>query len=286
MNSHNFILTTAELELLMAFESATSLENVSQFLGKDISNISRSLSKIAEKLPVVEKQNNRWHITDLGKRLNQHTKDAIQFQRSLTTQQSFLKIGTNREFSSRILGPRLEELKILFPNTQLRICAFEDGTEQPLLNGLIDIGIDCERPHAPDVSYKFSVSESIIAVCSQAFKKTHAKNINKEQITSLPHLLCDRLYPDRLLKKNNNMLNVTASFNDIATTRAACLNSAGWALLPQYAVQKELDEKSLVQLDIPEIAGSNYGIWWLRSRKFLEPSAMKMKDWLSTVKLS
>ena len=285
MNSHNFLLTTSELELLMAFESATSLENISQFLGKDISNVSRSLSKISEKLPVVEKQNNRWCLTDLGKRLNQHTKDSIQFQRSLTSQQSFLKIGTNREFSSRILGSRLEELKLIFPNTQLRICAFEDGTEQPLLNGLIDIGIDCERPHAPDVSYKFSISEKIIAVCTPAFRKTNLKNINKDRITSLPHLLCDRLYPDRLLKRSDNKLNVTASFNDIATTRAACLNHSGWALLPQYAVQKELNEKTLMQLDIPDITGSNYGIWWLRSRKFLEPSAMNLKNWLSKIDL-
>lgn len=285
MNSLNFILTTAELELLMAFESADSLEKISQLLGKDISNISRSLNKIAEKLPVVEKQNNRWHITDLGKRLNQHTKDSIQFQRSLSQHESYLKIGTNREFAARIFGPRINELKKIFPNTQLRICAFEDGTENPLLTGLIDIGIDCERPHAPDISYKFSMSENIIAVCSPQFKKINAKNINKEQITSLPHLLCDRLYPDRLLKKNDNILNVSASFNDIATTRAACLNDAGWALLPQYAVQKELDNKTLVQLDIQDITGSNYGVWWLRSRKFLEPTAIKLKNWLGSIDL-
>jgi DNA-binding transcriptional LysR family regulator len=285
MNSHSFILTTTELELLMTLETATNLENISQLLGKDISNISRNLCKIAEKLPVVEKQNNRWHITDLGKRLNQHTKDSIQFQRSLSKQESYLKIGTNREFSSRIFGPRIDELKMMFPNTQLRICAFEEGTEQPLLNGLIDIGIDCERPHAPDISYKFSISEKIVAVCSPSFKKTHSKSINKEQITTLPHLLCDRLYPDRLFKKNDNILNVSASFNDIATTRAACLNNAGWALLPLYAVQKELDDKTLILLDIPDITGSNYGVWWLRSRKFLEPAALKLKNWLSSVDL-
>ncbi len=285
MNSQNFVLTTSELELLMAFESASNLENISQVLGKDISNISRSLSKIAEKLPVVEKQNNRWQITDLGKRLNQHTKDSIQFQRSLSQNESYLKIGTNREFAARIFGPRLNELKSIFPNTQLRICAFEDGTELPLLNGLIDIGVDCERPHMPDISYKFTLSENIIAVCSPQFKKDHSKNISKSSITSLPHLLCDRLYPDRLLKKNDNILNIAGSFNDIATTRAACLSGAGWALLPQYAVQTELDQKTLIQLDIPDITGSHYGVWWLRSRKFLEPSVLKLKNWLSSVDL-
>ncbi|MES2801388.1 MAG: LysR family transcriptional regulator [Bdellovibrionota bacterium] len=280
MSKSVHILSSEESELLLAFESASSLEKIAEAIGKDISNVSRSLTKISEKLPVVEKQNNRWQLTDLGKRLNERTRDSIQFQKTLVNQQNFLRIGTNREFASRILGSRLQELIELFPNTQLRICAFEAGVENALLNGQVDIGIDCERPFSPDISYKICLTEDIIAVCAPKFKKMHLKDLKDGEFFNQPHLLCDRLYPDRIFKKLDNKLNVIASFNDIATTRAACLEGFAWALLPRYTVQTELDLKSLVQIDYPNVGQSNYGVWWARTRKSIEPSALKLKDWL------
>jgi DNA-binding transcriptional LysR family regulator len=286
MSKLSHILTHEESELLLAFESASSLEKISMLIGKDVSNVSRSLTKISEKLPVVEKQNNRWQLTNLGKTLNEHTRDSIQFQKSLVNQQNFLKIGTNREFASRILGTRLQELIEIFPNTQLRICAFETGVESALLNGQVDIGIDCERPYSPDISYKLCLDEEIIAVCSPQFKKNHLKDLKEGEFFNLPHLLCDRLYPDRIFKRSDNKLNVIASFNDIATTRSACLEGFAWALLPRYAVQKELDSKSLVQIEYPDVGYSSYGIWWVRSRKSIEASALKLKDWVKNSDLT
>lgn len=276
------VLSSEESELLLAFESASSLEKISEIIGKDISNISRSLTKISDKLPVVEKKNNRWQLTDLGKRLNEHTRDSIQFQKTLLNQQQFLKIGTNREFASRILGPRIQELTKIFPNTHLRICAFEAGVETALLNGQIDIGIDCDRPFSPEISYKLCLKEEIVAVCTPEFKKNHLKHLKEGDFFSQPHLLCDRLYPDRIFKKSDNTLNVIASFNDIATTRAACLEGFAWALLPRYSVQTELDLKRLVKIGYPNVGESNYGVWWIRARKSNEPLILKLLEWLKS----
>lgn len=280
-----YILSSDESELLLAFETASSLEKLSKVLNKDVSNISRSLNRIADKVPVAEKQNNRWQLTEIGKRLNQHTRDSIQFQKTLLNHQQFLKIGTNREFSSRIMGSSLKELEELFPKTQLRICAFEQGVEQALQDGLIDIGIDCERPFNPDISYRLYLTEDIVAVCTPDFKKKYQQELKSGDFFGLPHLLCDRLYPDKILKKSDNRLNLRASFNDIATTRAACMQGMGWALLPRYTVNSEIDEKKLVVIDSQASGTSSYGVWWLRNRKSVEPLALKLKNWLETIKL-
>jgi len=280
-----YILSSDESELLLAFETASSLEKLSKVLSKDISNLSRSLNKIAAKLPVIEKQNNRWQLTELGKRLNQHTRDSIQFQKTLLNQQQFLKIGANREFASRIMGASLKELEELFPKTQLRICAFEQGVEQALADGLVDLGIDCERPFSPDISYRLCTSEEIVAICTPEFKKRHRQEFKNGEFFSLPHLLCDRLYPDKIFKKTDNRLNIRASFNDISTTRASCLESLGWALLPKYTINSEIAEGKLVVIDSPTAGVSNYGVWWLRNRKSVEPLALKLKSWLEKVQL-
>ncbi len=105
------------------------------------------------------------------------------------------------------------------------------------------------------------------------------------RLPHLPHLLCDRLYPDKILKKSDNRLHLRASFNDIATTRAACLQSLGWALLPRYTVKSEIDEKKLVVIDSQSSGVSNYGVWWIRDRKSIEPLALNLKSWLETIKL-
>ena len=199
--------------------------------------------------------------------------------------QQFLKIGTNREFASRIIGSSLGELEDIFPKTQLRICAFEEGVEKALTDGLVDIGIDCERPFNPDISYRICLSEDIVAVCTPDFKKKYLQEFKSGDFFGLPHLLCDRLYPDKILKKSDNRLNIRASFNDIATTRTACLTSMGWALLPRYTINSEIDEKKLVIIDSQTSGISNYGVWWLRNRKSIEPFAHKLKSWLEAIKI-
>lgn len=280
-----YILNTDELELLLAFETADSLEKLSKALGKDISNISRSLAKIADKAPVVEKQNNRWKMTELGKKLNQHSHDSIFHQNSLFNQTVYLKIGTNREFASRILGPSLKDLYQILPNTLIRICAYENGVEQALLNSLIDIGIDCERPFSPDISFKHCWTEELVPVCSPDFKNKYLKKQKEQSLFEVPHLLCDRLLPSTILKMSENNLNVVASFNDIATTRATCLTGLGWALLPKYSVSSEIEQKKLVTLKFQKIEPSRYGIWWLRNRKKLAPTVITVKSWLDSLKL-
>ena len=283
MNTHAYLLSSDELELLLAFETATSLENLSKTLSKDISNISRSLKRIFEKLPVIEKQSNRWQITDLGRQLNLHTRDSIQYQKSLLQQQAFLRIGTNREFASRILGPKLNELQKIFPDVKLRICSFESGVEKALLDSQIDIGIDCERPFSPDIGYKIAFSDDLVIVCSSDFKARHQKNIKAGGVFDLPHLLCDRLYPDIVFKKTDNKLNVFASFNDIATTRAACIAGCGWALMPKYAVISELCQKQLIIIDGVDVARSSYGVWKLRRRKTLDSYCLKLQNFLTNI---
>ncbi len=221
----SFIVTSNECELLLAFGSALTLEKLAEAMGRE---------------------------------LNQHTRGSIYNQRSLFQKQNWLRLGTNREFSARILGKNLNALQTLLPTTPIRISAVEGATETALLEGSIDIGIDCQRPLSPDIAYKLAITEPIIVICSPQFKKNHSRELKNSSFFARPHLLCDRLSTDIIFKKSKNQLNIFAAFNDIATTRAACESGIGWALLPKYAVQKEIDEKSLVEVPSIDAGESNY----------------------------
>lgn len=282
MKLNHFLLSSDECELLLAFEINPSIEKVAQAIGKDPSGVSRQLAAIAAKYPALEKCGGRWTLTEIGRLLNNHTRNAIQVQKRLIKTRSLLRLGTNREFASRVIGPQFAELMRVFSNFQISLSTFEQGTEEALLNGKIDIGIDCGRPNDPDIAYKMLLEEPIVSVCSPEFKRTHQKEIKSGRLYQTPHLLCERLYPDRVFSESENRLNVTAFFNDISSARAACEVGVGWSLLPRYAVATEIDSGKLVVIGEKRVGKSRYGVWWRRNRSPHKDLVDKTCKWVSS----
>jgi DNA-binding transcriptional LysR family regulator len=285
MRFNRFLLSSDECELLLEFETHQTIERTATAMAKDPSGVSRALALISRKYPALEKRNGRWVLTHTGKRLNSLTRNSIQIQKRLAEDQAVLRIGTNREFAARVMGPEFKRLTGLFQNTQLVILTFEYGVEEALLNGRIDVGIDCERPLDPTIAYKMLISEPIVAVCTKEFRKRFAGEIEGNRLYQTPHLLCERLYPDKIFSEQENRLNVTAMFNDIASTRAACLTGAGWGLLPRYAVREEIDAKKLIVISEKNLGQAKYGVWWSRARQTPPDVIQQMCDWVRQQRL-
>lgn len=79
MNKLKFQFSSEQLELLIAFEMTGSLSELSSFVHKDASVVSRNLQRISEIAPVLVKKNRRWELTDLGRSLNFESKKFILF---------------------------------------------------------------------------------------------------------------------------------------------------------------------------------------------------------------
>ena len=278
------LLNSDDSELLIAFEQGKTVEKTAQIVGKDPSGVSRQLLRISRTCPALEKVSGKWALTDTGRRLCYSIKEFINLQRHIVAKKGILRIGTNREFGSRIIGPRISELNQLFPNTYISISTFELGTEDALLNGMVDLSIDCEKPIDPEIGFRHLLSDPIIAVCSPSFFKKHRKSLCSDKIFSVPHLLCNRLFPHRIVENVTNV-NSVFSFNDIATTRAACIVGNGWALLPRYTVKDELKKKVLITIEGKAWASTKYGLWWSRER-FSEIQSIKLiSNWLKSIKI-
>lgn len=284
--SYQFLISSDDCELLLEFERTPSLQELCQRMARDHSVVSRALKRISEKFEVVEKKAGKWVLTDLGRRVNESTRLALANQVMTLNQQSTFRLGANREFASRVLAPDYKNLVNIFLGSPLSIQTYEQGVEAGLLQGQIDFGFDCGRPYSPEIAYKLVIDEPIIAVASQEFIKMHKKEISAGHYMSLPHLLCERLHPDKIFLQNDNQLLIKGRFNDIATTREVCIQGVGWALLPAYTVKQELEEGRLQKFDENFFGKSQYGIWWLRNRSNLELNCEKLIHWLKTKKLS
>jgi len=78
MIRQKFPLTSDQMELLLAFEKAGSLESLSDAMAKDPSVISRRLTNLAACLPVLLKVGRRWQITSLGRQINAMNRSYIE----------------------------------------------------------------------------------------------------------------------------------------------------------------------------------------------------------------
>ncbi|MNK97251.1 Peroxyureidoacrylate/ureidoacrylate amidohydrolase RutB [compost metagenome] len=78
-----FLLSSDQLELLLAFEDSKGLAALAESMGRDPSVISRGLLRIAEEHPVLVKVRGKWELTPLGRETNELTRNSIASYKSL-----------------------------------------------------------------------------------------------------------------------------------------------------------------------------------------------------------
>ena len=273
-----FELSSTECEVIYQFERNHSLEELAIKLGKDISVVSRNIKSIAEKSDVFEKRNGRWLLTEKGLALNKWTEESIYSQRLLLNRQKNITIASTREFASRILMPKINQLAGI-SDTTISIKSSDDGIEKLLLSGQADFGFDCGRPTDPLIAFKTVAKESFALVASKDFIKKH-KIKNKQDLFNADYLHFTRSSLFILGNDDGSKRNF-GTFSDISTLREACKLGHGWSILPYYTVVSELKEGTLKIIPGHKSNHMLFGVWWVRDRKSISPWVEKALLWLA-----
>lgn len=275
-----FALAADECELLVLLEQRGSLAEVARAFRKDLSVISRRLAAIARKAPVLEKHGGRWKLTAAGVQLNRWTVDAISGQRRVLRQQHSLRIGATREFAARVLVPGWLSLFPEEDEVVVTLRTYEDGIENAILVGEVDLGFDCGRPNDPAIAFTFGAREPFSVVASRTFLRRHRAS-RFQELTRLPHVLYGRAAPT-LAKEPSSVRLVV---NDIACAREAVVHGLGWAILPTYCVRAELDAGVLVTVPGPAVADERFGVWVLREHEASRAWVARAIAWLKSRRL-
>lgn len=278
-----FKLTSEQCELLIALERAGSIKDLAREFSRDASVISRQIKAISELAPVLEKSEKKWVLTSVGRSLTQWSRESIESQNRLLQTQSSLRIATTREFSSKILIPNLRSL-LGKRDVALSIITLDEGIERELLSGRADIGIDCGRPEDPLIKFKSVLSEPYVVVASPEFLKRHPLR-ETDDLLLAPHLKFNRDPASRLLELKSDLTSIAASFNDIASVRAACCTGLGWATLPRYTVHSELKAGDLKNIQGWKIQPRSFGVWWMRERPSSNYWVDETITWLAKQKI-
>ena len=282
-----FALETDEALLLLEYEKSESITQVAKTFKRDPSVISRSLKKLAEKLPVLEKSQGKWILTDLGKKFNSWTTEAVLSQQNILNQRVTLKIASTREFANRYLMGSISEL---FPSDKfhVHIIAFDSDSELLLLNGQVDFVFDCGKPYDPQIAFKRSAEENMSFVISPEFKKKN-KVKTANDLCKLDHIHYSRNNLAKLYSLTKDKVNISMTLNDIALVREALITSKGWGMLPTYTIKKELKNKSLIEISQTgnwKLTSYKFGVWWNRDKEYLKEHVDKLVSWLGKQNLN
>jgi len=274
-----FGLSSEQCELLAAFEAAGSLAELARALGRDVSVASRQLQALARASGVVEKQGGRWRVTPMGARVAQWARDAAAAQARVLARQEELRVVATREFCARVLAPDLGRFVGDERPGALRLLAVESGIERALLDGQAELGFDCGRPVDPAIRFRAVVPEPFAVVAAPSFAAGHRAR-RAPDLVGLPYLDYVRAPVASLLARDRELPALAAASNDIASVREAALAGVGWAVLPAYAVAREIAAGALVELRGWEIRPERFGVWWLASRSSVDPWVARAVAWL------
>jgi DNA-binding transcriptional LysR family regulator len=249
-----FVVSSDDCELLLALEKAENLSELSVFIKRDISVLSRRLNKISSESSMLEKLNGKWILTEDGLKLNNWTKKVLNEQNLLFLKNKTIRIGTTREFAARILIPYLKNFN--FSNMLIEIITSDGNSENLLLDNSIDVAIDCGTPYHPDIRFKKVVKEKMLVVASKSYF------LKNKKFKSEDYLHFTRTDINSLQEELNLKLNPSFIFNDLSSLKAAILSNLGFGLIPYYVVQEELKNKTLYDYEINLKSPMSFGVWW------------------------
>ncbi len=278
-----FPIQSDEIELLLNIKTHKTVDALAKNYRRDISVISRKLTTLSKKYPVLTKQNNKWTITPYGERIILWAQDSLRTLNRSLLQKEKIRIGTTREFASRILSKDLSKL-VNLNTTNVEIISDDQGIERLILDGQVDFGFDCTTPYDPQIAFKLIAKEDMGLVCSPKYSKTLSnKFISQNSSDYIHNYRNDLNIYYELIQKTDNPKIIA---HDIATVRSLLLAEMGWGFLPWYTVEQEVKTQKLIYFESSILEQLKYGVWWLRNKNGIENHINSAKHWLTKIKLT
>ncbi len=274
-------MTKRHLEIFAEACRQMSFSKAAEALGTTQPAVSLAIKELEEHygVPLFERMNRRVYITEAGCRLLHTAQEVLQgFQEaedSLRRGRPFsLRVGANVTFGATRLAPLLRKFQALQPQTVLEaVVENSDRIEKKLLENQLDVGVVDNVSFSPHLKTRPLTRENMALLCAPDFDPQPR---TLEELARLPLLLREegsgtRRSVDRLFEEQG--LSPHPFFESISST--ALLEAAkaglGVLILSESLAQQELEEKTLVRLEIPGVRFFRQYFCALHRQKALSP---------------
>ena len=257
MNTKNLITLKTILE-------TGSFQNAADKLNYTQSTVTFQMKQLEEELSIklFEKIGRKMELTQAGKDILPYVETILQATEQINNYGKSLSeiTGTLRlAIPDSILIYNMQSLIQAFlhkaPNIQLVINSLpSDEINHAIINGIADIGIDCDKGNDPDTIIHKLLSPFRACLVAAPFADTKELDfISPHQRKSLS-MICNEPNSNyqrgitEYLERKDIILNPYMKMQSIEAVKRSVMNNLGIAYVPIFAIREELKNGSLIQI--------------------------------------
>lgn len=257
MNTKNLITLKTILE-------TGSFQNAADKLNYTQSTVTFQMKQLEEELSIklFEKIGRKMELTQAGKDILPYVETILQateqinnYGKSLSEIKGTLRLAIPDSILIYNMQSLIQAFLHKAPNIQLVINSLpSDEINHAIINGIADIGIDCDKGNYPDTIIHKLLSPFRACLVAAPFADTKELDfISPHQHKSLS-MICNEPNSNYqrgitgYLKRKDIILNPYMKMQSIEAVKRSVMNNLGIAYVPIFAIREELKNGSLIQI--------------------------------------
>lgn len=271
--------------IVNAFNQTSTLRGAAALLGVDPPALVRKVQRISEEHGYLQKNGNRWSVTESGRRVAAWTDEIVNSQKVLLDERPRVRIAAFTWLAEEMLIPHFDRLQVELGKSYLWSFNMTAGNlETELIQGRTDFVIQGHAPTDPSVAYRKIKAFPWIAIAPIKWRKEISRIPEKELSSYLmekPFIRHTQVNPTEALGFKISQL-APLAVDSVIGVRSGVANGIGWGIVPTMATQSLIKDDRVLHLNMPTNIEDHVSVWWLRSRKDLSRAITPLYRWISS----
>ncbi len=281
------IMNTKYLTTLVTILEMGSFQKAAEKLNYTQSTVTTQIKQLEDEFSIklFEKIGRQMKLTQAGKDILPYVETILQgaqqianYGKSLSEISGVLKLAIPDSILIYNMQPFMQAFLHEAPNVQLTINSIQsDEINQSIVNGTSDIGINCEKDSYPDTVIHKSLGSYKALLVASPFADNELLDFVTPHQRKPVSLICNEPYGyyqlemDRYLTKKDIVLNPYMKVQSIEAVKKCVMNNLGIAVVPTYAIEKELKAGSLVSVKTDLDEKTYRSVYVYHKNKWMSP---------------
>ncbi|WGG45084.1 LysR family transcriptional regulator [Rossellomorea sp. DA94] len=256
-------------------------------LGYAQSSVTTQIKKLEEYygIKLFERVGGKMRLTQSGEELYYYVEKVVSLldeaEERISQESNLrgtLRIGTVESLAAYFITPYIKELKGKHPELKILL---ESGLcpnlKDGILEGKYDMAILLDRfSEHPDLTTIPIRQEKLVMIAPPSHRLHSLKKMNVRELESETLILTEkgcsyRVLLENLLKENDVQAKSVISFSSLEAIKQCVADDLGLAILPEIAVQKEIESGKVVQISFDHEKSPLYTQIIYLEKKWLTP---------------
>lgn len=277
-----------------------SFQKAADKLGYTQSTVTFQIKQLEEELELelFEKIGRRMELTQAGKDIMPYVDMILQgaeqisnYGKSLSEISGTIKLAIPDSILIYTMQPFIQAFRHEAPNIQLVIHSLQAGQIiQAVMDGIADIGINCEKDNYPDTIIHNNLGTYRILLVASPFMDRGLLDFVTPHQRKPFSLICNepdgyyQLEMNKYLDKKDIVLNQYMKVQSIEAVKRCVMNNLGIAVVPSYSVEEELKNGALIPIKTELDEKIYNAIYVYHKNKWISPQMKLALDLLIKLK--